>query len=131
MIKGIGTDIIEIERFKNWHSFSQKQLLKIFSPDEITYCLSIPQKTAERFAARFAAKEAFYKALSINYSHNLSLLQLCKYVQIIKDQEYPQLDVDWAGLSGKIHIPLKNPAVLISLSHNKSSAIAMVILQGE
>ena len=31
---------------------------------EITYCLGIPKKAAERFAARFAAKEAFYKAIA-------------------------------------------------------------------
>ena len=60
MVKGIGIDSIEIARFRLWHTYSYRQLSRIFSSEEIDYCLSNIIKSSERFAVRFAAKEAFF-----------------------------------------------------------------------
>lgn len=57
----VGTDVVEIERMKR---LIQKDsfLNKVFSREEIEYCQQKPKPEAS-FAARFAAKEAFFKAL--------------------------------------------------------------------
>lgn len=64
MILGIGVDIIEIDRIKNViDRFDGRFLNKIYTENEINYCINKANKY-QHFAARFAAKEAIYKALS-------------------------------------------------------------------
>lgn len=70
MVLGIGIDSVDIARFEQWHTYSHKKLLRVFSPAEIAYSLENPTKSAERFAVRFAAKEALFKALTpLRYIH--------------------------------------------------------------
>ncbi len=64
MILGIGVDIIEIDRIKSViDRFDRRFLNKIYTENEINYCINKANKY-QHFAARFAAKEAIYKALS-------------------------------------------------------------------
>lgn len=64
MVLGIGIDIIEIERIKkSVDEYGDAFLKKIYTQTEINYSLSRPNKY-QHLAARFAAKEAIYKALS-------------------------------------------------------------------
>lgn len=64
MVLGIGIDIIEIERIKkSVDEFGESFLNKIYTQTEINYSISRPNKY-QHLAARFAAKEAIYKALS-------------------------------------------------------------------
>jgi holo-[acyl-carrier protein] synthase len=64
MVEGIGIDIIEIERIKqSIETFGDRFLNKIFTKTEIDYC-AVRKNKYQHFAARFAAKEAVYKALS-------------------------------------------------------------------
>lgn len=64
MVLGIGIDIIEIERIKrSIDRFGDRFLKKIYTAIELEYCLKKKNKY-QHFAARFAAKEAIYKALS-------------------------------------------------------------------
>lgn len=64
MVLGIGIDIIEIERIKkSVDSFGDRFLNKIYTKKELEYSLSKSNKY-QHLAARFAAKEAIYKALS-------------------------------------------------------------------
>ena len=127
MILGIGIDSIEIARFRQWHRRSLVQLQRIFSPEEIDYCLQMPAKSAERFAARFAAREAFFKALCSAFpEQQVPFLTLCKAVAIHKNSNgTPNLVVDWQLL--KIN-PLKP---LISLTHTNVAATALVMLSAE
>lgn len=64
MIVGIGTDILEVARMKRELDQKDAGLIpEVFTPSEINYCRG--QRYPERhFAARFAAKEALFKALS-------------------------------------------------------------------
>src|SRR5947209_6680335 len=97
MIVGVGIDSVEIERFTHWHQRPHKQLTRVFSTSEIRYCLSVSSKSAERFAARFAAKEAFYKAVHGIISTKLPLLGVCSHVEVIHtDNGTPQLVIDWS-----------------------------------
>ena len=98
MIMGIGVDAIEIERFAAWHLFSRSQLRRIFSDTEIEYCLSVPAKSAERFAVRFAAREAFFKALC-QAGIRVPFLTMCAQVRVEHSQQgAPVLLVDWSRL---------------------------------
>jgi len=64
MVLGLGIDIIEIVRIKqSIETYGDKFLNKIFTKEEINYSINKPNKY-QHFAARFAAKEAIYKALS-------------------------------------------------------------------
>ncbi|HVX01477.1 MAG TPA: holo-ACP synthase [Candidatus Babeliaceae bacterium] len=129
MIIGLGIDAIEVDRFEHWHTYDHKKLSKFFAPEEIDYCLSLPIKSAERFAVRFAAKEAFFKAISPLLDKPISsLLDIAHHIWIQHDDQHkPELMVDWNHFftanqeaSIKVHV---------SLTHAKMLAIATVILE--
>jgi holo-[acyl-carrier protein] synthase len=132
MILGIGIDIIDIERFTDWHTKSELELLRVFSQEEIAYCLQNPKLSAERFAVRFAAKEAFFKAfqamlITIKQTPNQSLLSVQKEVSVKHLQNgIPSLLINWNTL-----LPEQTtyPQSHISLSHATNSAVAMVVLE--
>lgn len=134
MILGIGVDIIDVHRFADWHTKSEAELSRIFSPEEITYCLHENAKlSAERFAVRFAAKEAFFKAfqamhISLGISNDRSLLAVQKDVAVIHlDNGVPALSVNWDKLL--LQSTIVRPRIHLSLSHATTSAVAMVLLE--
>jgi len=117
----IGIDLVDIDRCRHWAFKSKKQLSRLFSEQEIEYCLSIPTKSSERFAARFAAKEALYKALS-PLSLKIPFLTLCKQSEIVYNPT-PQFQVAqaiFASYPYKIHV---------SISHSQKTAAAVVIIE--
>lgn len=129
MILGIGIDSVDIGRFTQWHTFSRKQLERIFSAQEIDYCLAVPIKRAQRFAVRFAAREAFFKALGQSNNQNISFLTVCKYVKVINSSRgVPDLQVNWKMFSCLSHQSIQ---VFISLTHTDSVATAMVLLSAD
>ncbi len=72
MVIGIGIDIIEIERIKkSVDEYGDRYLQKVYTPDELKYCLAKKNKY-QHLAARFAAKEAIYKAISSNWNSEMS-----------------------------------------------------------
>lgn len=131
MIIGIGTDIIEISRFADWHQKPQAQLEKIFSAEEIAYCLSSPALCAQRFAVRFAAKEALFKALTDQLQTPIPFFTVCKLTTITKSKlGSPELLVDWAQLLPENHpMSAKKITAHISLSHSQTHALAFLILE--
>lgn len=130
MIQGIGIDIIEIDRFSHWHTFQSAQLQRIFSIAEIAYCLEHQKLSAARFAVRFAAREAFYKAIQAAYPKiPLSFLTTCRSVYIIRNhQGTPQLSINWELLFAA-HGSIEPLTCYISLSHSRTTATAIVILE--
>jgi holo-[acyl-carrier protein] synthase len=132
MILGMGIDAVEIERFAAWHQLTKKQLLRIFLPEEVNYCLALPIKSAERFAARFAAKEAFFKALSAAVpGHGLSLLSICRNVSVVRQAGMPPvLQVNWQSLSDLSEKALPaGISVHLSITHTKTMAITVVFIE--
>ncbi|MCP2604633.1 holo-ACP synthase [Candidatus Aminicenantes bacterium AH-873-B07] len=112
-IKGIGIDIIEVERIAKVFGKNKKFLFRIFTQKEINYCLSKKNKY-QHLAARFAAKEAFFKAFGKKIGW--------KDIEIINQP------------SGKPELKILNPdisfkKIYISLSHLKKYAIALVIIE--
>ena len=129
MIGGIGIDIIEIERFTHWANYAHTTLERVFSPQEIDYCLKIPIKTAERFAVRFAAREAFYKALCIMAPGlKLPFLTVCKRISI-EAEGLPKLVVDWNSLLYTQHNVQSSLITHLSMSHNRTMALALAIIE--
>ena len=64
MIKGTGIDIAEISRFEQLvEKYGSRFIAKVFTPGEIAFCSS-QARPAVHYAGRWAAKEAFYKALN-------------------------------------------------------------------
>src|SRR5579872_519288 len=127
MIVGLGIDAVEISRFERWKSYSLHQLKRVFSAQEIAYCLAQPNKSAERLAARFAAREAFYKALSAAApDFAMPFLTVCAKIAVMNTP--PALAVDWDYLS-RAGVTLPELKTHLSLTHTGSTAIAVVILE--
>lgn len=129
MIIGIGVDSVEIDRFSTWNTYPKSKLLHIFSDDEIAYCLNNKTKSTERFAARYAAKEAFFKALSFaNPNKNIPFLTVCKYIQVKKDLHgKPSIIAHWEKLLA--YLDKKPDIIHLSITHTKMIATAFVILE--
>jgi len=115
MIKefGIGIDIVDVNNFKKI-SYSSKPNFykKIFLQSEIEYCLKSKNKY-ERFAGKFAVKEAVKKAITESVS---------------------MLEIETIHVNSKPSVILKNKLkdryqFLVSISHEKKIAVAVVIAQ--
>ena len=125
----IGIDLVEIERFQRWHTYSDKQLRKIFSEQEIVYCRSISSKSAERFAVRFAAKEALFKALAPLYAKPIPLLTLCSNAELTVRPTGVVWNVRWQAFAQ--YAPGADTSkitISTSLSHTHTTACAVVII---
>jgi len=122
MITGIGVDAVYVKRMERW-VVNQKLLEKFFHSDEVAYVTSRGKSAAQSLAARFAAKEAFGKALGTGLS-NITLKDIMVFNNDngkpeIKLFNTAQNALDKTG-SNRVHI---------SLTHEKDSAIAMVVLE--
>jgi holo-[acyl-carrier protein] synthase len=123
MIFGIGTDVIEVERVKQKVEAGKGFKEKVFSKNEIIYCESQTFK-AENYAARFAAKEAFFKALGTGWIGEMMFHE----VEVLKDEMGKPAIV----LSGKAKEFAKSKGIKgvhLSLSHIKTIAQAFVVLE--
>lgn len=125
MVLGIGTDLIEVERVRELAAKGDAWLTGVFTPDEIAYCRSMHYPD-RHFAARFAAKEAFLKALGTGWRAGIRFAD----VEIIRDS----LGKPGLRITGKALQTLENYAagayrLHLSLSHLKSLATATVIIE--
>ncbi len=123
MIAGIGIDIIEVERIESKIKKESGFRELLFSANEIAYCESKTNKF-EHYAARFAAKEAFYKALGTGWLNNTSFNE----IEIINDT-YGKPEI---RLIGKTHETINGMNIIniqVSLTHIKSVSSAVVILE--
>ena len=116
-----GTDIIEIERIKKSIESTNGRFVKeIYTEKEIEYCESKRRQKYQHYAARFSAKEAVFKALSVILEDKYSLSWLD--VEIINDKNgRPCINFINKKFDKLISID-------ISLSHCKEYAIAYVVM---
>ena len=123
MIFGIGTDLIEVERVaeKMEKKAGFKEL--VFSPDEIIYCETQTYKY-EHYAARFAAKEAFLKAIGTGWRNGTAFNE----IEIYNDDE-GKPELRFLGHTAKTITEMKLGKIFVSLSHLKTMACAMVIIE--
>lgn len=130
MIRAIGIDSVTIARCSPWKHDTQKQLTRIFSPQEIAYCFEHEPSTLQRLAVRFAAKEATYKALCAAYpTLNIPFLTLCPLIELIQHpKSAPILSIAWSTLQrySKTITPLISH---VSATHTHTEATIIVILE--
>lgn len=121
MIYGLGIDIIEIARVETMLTRWQNHFVqRVFTPEEIAICESRTNR-ASAFAVRFAAKEAFSKALGSGVDKEFSW----KDFAVGHQSNGRPLPV----LSARLFNRLKNIKIHVSLSHSDHYATAVVVLE--
>jgi holo-[acyl-carrier protein] synthase len=122
VIAVIGTDIAEVKRFEKWVKNPQ-MLERFFNEKEISSAKSDSAK-CQHYAVRFAAKEAFSKALGTGIS-GFGL----KEVYITNNSEgAPLLNIEGAALS-LMKERFGECKAFVSLSHEKEYALAFVVIE--
>lgn len=123
MIVGIGIDLMEIEKISD-SIRSEVFLRKVFTPAEIEDCLK-SGNPAERFAGKFAAKEACMKALGYGIRQEVWFTQ----IEVTNNEEgAPCIHVN--GKAEKLMIAKKIKKIHVSITHTKGMAAAVLILEG-
>lgn len=122
MIKGIGIDLIEVERIENaLIKYGERFLKKVFTESEIQYCESYKNSKYIHYAARFAVKEAFSKAIGTGLCSGFRLNCIG-----IKNElnGLPKIEL-FESLKEKY----STYRIYVSLSHIKNLAVAVVIIE--
>jgi holo-[acyl-carrier protein] synthase len=123
MIKGIGVDLVEIARVQKLIEEDTGFAERIFTETEIAYCESKFSK-AQHYAARFTAKEAFFKALGTGFREGMSWQD----VEVENDAlGKPQLRLAAVALEQFKKRKLKKAT--LSLSHTRDMAVALVVIE--
>lgn len=125
MVTGLGLDTIEVERVASKIARDGGFREMVFSRKEIDYCESKAKKY-EHYAARFAAKEAFFKALGTGWLNGTAFNE----VEITNDAKgKPLLGL----LGGTAHTlaAMNIKQVSVSLTHTKTMASAVVVIENE
>lgn len=120
MIRGIGTDIIEIERIRQAVS-SEHFKRRVFTETEQNYCESRGAQSAASYAARFAAKEAFFKALGTGIVTSLTEVEIRNF-----SDGQPQILL--YGSANILAVENYVGKIFVSLSHSREYATAVVLL---
>lgn len=118
---GIGIDICEVKRFDRLKQ-DERFLQRIFSENEILYCSKL-KRSSEAFAVRFAAKEAFSKAIGTGIAKGVSLSEI-----EIKKEESGKPYISLTGNTLDLFNKLGDKKIHLSLSHEKTSAVAVVVI---
>ncbi|NCD70915.1 holo-ACP synthase [Mucilaginibacter agri] len=123
MIAGLGTDLVEVVRISAAMNKSDQFREMIFSAEEINYCESKTNKF-EHYAARFAAKEAFFKALGTGWLTGTTF----KEVEVINNGD-GKPEIFLSGQTAETLAPMRITNIMVSLSHVKTMAQAVVIIE--
>ena len=121
MVIGIGVDIIEIDRIKqSVDTYGDSFLNKIYTKSELDYCLAKFNKY-QHLAARFAAKEAIYKAIATGWEKDATW----KNMEIInEDNGLPVVKF----LGNLKEFMSEDKDIKISLSHSDNYVVAFAII---
>jgi holo-[acyl-carrier protein] synthase len=121
-MRGIGIDIVETARIAS--RCEKKAFLDlVFTPQEQEYCLA-RGNSAECLAARFAAKEAYMKAVGLGWSENAEFLE----IEIVST-ESGKPEIRLHGKS-KAHYEANDYSrILLTMSHTSLTAVAVVLIE--
>jgi holo-[acyl-carrier protein] synthase len=125
MIVGTGIDIAEVPRIAaSIERFGRRFLERVFTPDEIRYCESKANRV-ERYAARFAAKEAGMKAIGTGWRLGVTWKDL-------EVQRAPggRPTLVFHGRAGEYFRKMGASHAHLSLTHTEQYAMAQVLLEG-
>jgi holo-[acyl-carrier protein] synthase len=121
MIKGVGIDIIEVKRIRDiMVKYGDKFFTRILTDSEIAYCKSYKANPEVHFAGRFAAKEAYSKAIGTGISKTFGWKDIeilndplgKPYINHVKQNEYSNFKFE------------------LSISHTHDYGCAVVVCEG-
>lgn len=124
MIAGVGIDLVDIARVARLlDTKGERALRRLFTVDEIAYALprALP---AQHLAARLAAKEAAFKALSGN---TLARGIGWREIEVVRGEVRPTLALH--GRAAERASELGVTSIWLSLTHSATTAGAMVVLE--
>lgn len=126
MIVGTGVDLTEIRRIQeSLDRYGERFRDRIYTADEIAYCERFRNK-AERYAARFAAKEAAFKALGTGWRSGI------RWVDIeVRRQPCGKPELVLRGRAESVARGLGVRRMAVSLSHADHYAMAQVIFESD
>ena len=123
MIYGIGIDLIEVERVAEKIGKLSGFRELVFSKNEIEYC-ELRANKFEHYAARFAAKEAFFKAIGTGWRDGTAFNE----IEIINEENGKPV-MSFLGKTAASVSKLNLGKIAVSLSHLKTMACAMVVIE--
>jgi holo-[acyl-carrier protein] synthase len=124
MIVGTGIDLAEIGRIQHAvERYGQRFLNHVYTAAEQAYCLR-KRKSAESFAARFAAKEAGAKALGTGISRGVNWLEI-----EVTRAAGSRPTLVFHGRAAEIAARLGAARVALSITHTADLAMASVVLE--
>ncbi len=124
MIVGTGIDVVEVPRVAAAiERFGQRFLERIYTEGEIRYCEAKANRM-ERYAARFAAKEAAMKALGTGWNRGVRWRDI-----EVRRQPGGRPTLVFTGKAAEFAAGLGAVNTALSLTHTASEAIAQVILE--
>jgi holo-[acyl-carrier protein] synthase len=124
MIVGLGVDIAEVGRIAAAIERHGGAFLKrVFAPAEIAYC-ERHRNRAERFAGRFAAKEAAMKALGTGWTGGVRWVD----IEVVREPSgKPTLKLSGASRAIADRLGVKN--IALTITHTENTALALVIFE--
>ncbi len=124
MIFGTGIDIVDISRFERFVRENNMPLFeRLFTAQELAYCLA-RKRSAQHYALRFAAKEAFLKALGTGLRDGISWHDM----EVVNDP-LGKPDLNLHGRAAQLFRQHGLARTFLSLSHDGNYAVASVILE--
>lgn len=124
MIISIGIDIIEVRRVSEVLRRTPRFAERVFTVEERRYCDSRGAAAAQHYAARFAAKEATFKALGTGWAGGIAWQD----VEVVsRESGAPALRL--SGVAREIYGRTGATRAHLSISHTTEHAIAQVILE--
>lgn len=124
MILSIGTDIVEVYRIAETMTRTPRFIERVYTPYERDYCDAKGAAAAQSYAGRFAAKEAFLKALQTGWRGKITWHD----IEIVSDdQGVPSFNV--RGEARRLLEDRGANHVHLSISHTTEHAVAHVIFE--
>lgn len=124
MILSIGIDITEVYRIRQTIARTPRFATRVFTPNERAFCEGKGVAAPQSYAGRFAAKEAFLKALKTGWRGKITWQD----IEVVSDEMgAPSLQIH--GEARKILAERGATSVHLSISHTSTLAIAEVILE--
>ena len=125
MIVGMGIDIAEVERIRGAiERHGEVFLRRVFTAKEREYCERFKNKY-ERYAGRFAVKEAAMKALGTGWSRGVRWVD----IEVVR-QKGGRPTLELAGEAQRIGEKLGVKSIALSITHTAVQAYAQVIFEG-
>ena len=126
MIVGTGVDIAETSRLEEGlERHGERFTKRLFTPAEIAYCERFKNR-GERYAARFAAKEAAFKALGTGWGAGVRWLDV-----EVTHQPSGKPELVLTGRAQEVARGLGVTRMAVSISHSDRYVVAQVIFEGD